>query len=176
MYRALITLFNCHINSTLLRGTPETGRTGLEQQKRQNIPLARGTRIPPPAVQFLSFSCSFGKTLPNNKFSFGVRYQGLGVGYPLYTLTPPQYPTPLDILTPQIPYPPRYPILQRHPTPRIPYPQERTWDQGPGRYLSLYATDIWWSSVADPGFSPGGCANSQICYYFSNICWKLHEN
>ena len=30
--------------------------------------------------------------------------------------------------------------------------------------------------VADPGFSPGGCANSQNCYYFSNFCWKLHEN
>ena len=32
------------------------------------------------------------------------------------------------------------------------------------------------SAVADPGFSPGGCANSQKCYYFSNICRKLHEN
>ena len=31
-------------------------------------------------------------------------------------------------------------------------------------------------SVADPGFSPGGCANSQNCYYFSNFCQKLHEN
>ena len=31
-------------------------------------------------------------------------------------------------------------------------------------------------SVADPGFSPGGCANSQNCYYFSNFCRKLHEN
>ena len=31
-------------------------------------------------------------------------------------------------------------------------------------------------SVADPGFSPGGCANSQNCYYFSIFCWKLHEN
>ena len=30
--------------------------------------------------------------------------------------------------------------------------------------------------VADPGFSPGGCANSQNCYYFSNFCRKLHEN
>ena len=30
--------------------------------------------------------------------------------------------------------------------------------------------------VADPGFSPGGCANSQNCYYFSNFCQKLHEN
>ena len=30
--------------------------------------------------------------------------------------------------------------------------------------------------VADPGFSPGGCANGQKCYYFSNICQKLHEN
>ena len=26
--------------------------------------------------------------------------------------------------------------------------------------------------VADPGFSPGGCANSQNCYYFSNFCQK----
>ena len=32
------------------------------------------------------------------------------------------------------------------------------------------------SPVADPGFSPGGCANSQNCYYFSNFCRKLHEN
>ena len=31
-------------------------------------------------------------------------------------------------------------------------------------------------AVADPGFSPGGCANSQNCYYFSNFCQKLHEN
>ena len=31
-------------------------------------------------------------------------------------------------------------------------------------------------AVADPGFSPGGCANSQNCYYFSNFCRKLHEN
>ena len=23
---------------------------------------------------------------------------------------------------------------------------------------------------------PRGCANSQNCYYFSNFCWKLHEN
>ena len=26
------------------------------------------------------------------------------------------------------------------------------------------------SSVADPGFSPVGCANSQNCYYFSIFC------
>ena len=31
-------------------------------------------------------------------------------------------------------------------------------------------------TVADPGFSPGECANSQNYYYFSNFCWKLHEN
>ena len=31
-------------------------------------------------------------------------------------------------------------------------------------------------AVADPGFSRGGCANCQKCYYFSNICQKLHEN
>ena len=31
-------------------------------------------------------------------------------------------------------------------------------------------------SVADPGFFPGGCANFQNCYYFSNFCRKLHEN
>ena len=31
-------------------------------------------------------------------------------------------------------------------------------------------------SVADLGFSPGGCANSQNCYYFSNFCQKLREN
>ena len=31
-------------------------------------------------------------------------------------------------------------------------------------------------SVADPGFSPGGGANSQKCYYFSIFCRKLHEN
>ena len=30
--------------------------------------------------------------------------------------------------------------------------------------------------VADPGFSPGGGANSQKCYYFSTFCRKLHEN
>ena len=30
--------------------------------------------------------------------------------------------------------------------------------------------------VADPGFSPGGGANSQKCYYFSIFCPKLHEN
>ena len=30
--------------------------------------------------------------------------------------------------------------------------------------------------MADPGFSPGGGANSQKCYYFSIFCQKLHEN
>ena len=25
-------------------------------------------------------------------------------------------------------------------------------------------------------FPQGGCANSQNCSYFSNFCWKLHEN
>ena len=30
--------------------------------------------------------------------------------------------------------------------------------------------------MADPGFSPGGCANSQKCYYFSIFSQKLHEN
>ena len=30
--------------------------------------------------------------------------------------------------------------------------------------------------MADPGFPPGGCANSKNCYYFSNFCQKLHEN
>ena len=34
----------------------------------------------------------------------------------------------------------------------------------------------YFDPVADPGFSPGGCANSQNCYYFSNFCQKLHEN
>ena len=34
----------------------------------------------------------------------------------------------------------------------------------------------WSYSVADSGFSPGGCANSQNCYYFSTFCRKLHEN
>ena len=33
-----------------------------------------------------------------------------------------------------------------------------------------------WTAVADPGFSPGGGANSQNCYYFSHFCRKLHEN
>ena len=33
-----------------------------------------------------------------------------------------------------------------------------------------------YSAVADPGFSPGGGANSQNCYYFSHFCRKLHEN
>ena len=32
------------------------------------------------------------------------------------------------------------------------------------------------TAVADPGFSPGGGANSQNCYYFSHFCQKLHEN
>ena len=33
------------------------------------------------------------------------------------------------------------------------------------------------TTVADPGFSPGGGgANSQNCYYFSHFCRKLHEN
>ena len=32
------------------------------------------------------------------------------------------------------------------------------------------------SMMADPGFSPGGGANSQKCYYFSIFCRKLHEN
>ena len=30
--------------------------------------------------------------------------------------------------------------------------------------------------MADPGFFPGGGANSQKCYYFSIFCRKLHEN
>ena len=30
--------------------------------------------------------------------------------------------------------------------------------------------------MADPGFSRGGGANSQKCYYFSIFCRKLHEN
>ena len=30
--------------------------------------------------------------------------------------------------------------------------------------------------MADPGFSPGGGANSQKYYYFSIFCRKLHEN
>ena len=30
--------------------------------------------------------------------------------------------------------------------------------------------------MADPGFSPGGGANSQNCYYFSHFYRKLHEN
>ena len=30
--------------------------------------------------------------------------------------------------------------------------------------------------MADPGFCPGGCANSKNCYYFSKFCQKLHEN
>ena len=38
--------------------------------------------------------------------------------------------------------------------------------------------DIWFqpNPVADPGFSQGGGANSQKCYYFSIFCRKLHEN
>ena len=32
---------------------------------------------------------------------------------------------------------------------------------------------FWYLPVADPGFSPGGGANSQKCYYFSIFCaWK----
>ena len=31
-------------------------------------------------------------------------------------------------------------------------------------------------AVAAPGFSPGGGANSQKCYYFSIFCRKLYEN
>ena len=30
--------------------------------------------------------------------------------------------------------------------------------------------------VADPGFSPGGCANSQIRIILQIFCQKLHEN
>ena len=30
--------------------------------------------------------------------------------------------------------------------------------------------------MADPGFSPGGGANSQKCYYFSIFARKLHKN
>ena len=42
---------------------------------------------------------------------------------------------------------------------------------------TLFANEITMTTpVADPGFSPGGCANSQNCYYFSNFCRKLHEN
>ena len=41
-------------------------------------------------------------------------------------------------------------------------------------YLTL--PHVKWYSVADPGFSPGGGANSQKCYYFSIFCRKLHEN
>ena len=32
------------------------------------------------------------------------------------------------------------------------------------------------SAVADPGFSPGGGANSQKPIIFPFFCWKLHEN
>ena len=43
--------------------------------------------------------------------------------------------------------------------------------------LTQFCSDLCSPSpVADPGFSPGGCANSQNCYYFSNFCQKLHEN
>ena len=31
-------------------------------------------------------------------------------------------------------------------------------------------------SYSRPEADPGGCANSQNCYYFSNFCRKLHEN
>ena len=54
----------------------------------------------------------------------------------------------------------------RHSHPQNPKPHIRwdwiSWDSKP--------------SVADPGFSPGGCANSQKCYYFSiffpKTAWK----
>ena len=41
---------------------------------------------------------------------------------------------------------------------------------------SLWCTNYLLYTVADSGFSPGGCANCQKCYYVSNICRKLHEN
>ena len=41
---------------------------------------------------------------------------------------------------------------------------------------STFVRFILLSAVADPGFSPGGGANSQKCYYFSIFCRKLHEN
>ena len=42
---------------------------------------------------------------------------------------------------------------------------------------TLFANEITMTTpVTDPGFSPGGCANSQNCYYFLNFCRKLHEN
>ena len=47
----------------------------------------------------------------------------------------------------------------------------------PGRvFYSLHKNISPTYPVADPGFSPGGGANSQNCYYFSHFCRKLHEN
>ena len=40
----------------------------------------------------------------------------------------------------------------------------------------FYHGESMTGTVADPGFSPEGFANSQKCYYFSNICRKLYEN
>ena len=43
-------------------------------------------------------------------------------------------------------------------------------------YLNLtLASKMVYETVADPGFSPGGCANSQKCYYLSIFSQKLHE-
>ena len=42
--------------------------------------------------------------------------------------------------------------------------------------IVIYETHVVYIAVADPGFSLGGGANSQKCYYFSIFCRKLHEN
>ena len=42
--------------------------------------------------------------------------------------------------------------------------------------MPIWCDIIYYLAVADPGFSPGGGANSQNCYYFSHFYRKLHEN
>ena len=44
-------------------------------------------------------------------------------------------------------------------------------DKGPGRFRNPNLANLICYK-----FSPGGCANSQNRYYFSNFCQKLHEN
>ena len=44
------------------------------------------------------------------------------------------------------------------------------------KYVAHHFFHLHILAVADPGFSPGVCANSQNCNYFSNFCRKLHEN
>ena len=110
--------------------------------------------------------------------------------------TPPGRYTPWAGTAPGMYTPSSYTLLARQVPPRQVHPQAGTppGRYTPGRYPPLHSA-CWdtvnkWavhmplecnlvshlSAVADPGFSPGGGANSQNCYYFSHFCRKLHEN